>query len=515
MRKIMALILILSMIFACAAFASCGDKNNADGGDKNNDGGNNNNDDKNDSGDSEKDPEDNPGSGKIEPNIPDADYGGHEFTVLLSINGEFSNAGGGMWNDFEAEEDTGDSINDAIYKRNMYVEEKYGVKIKTLEAQASDGMERPAAQKMLKNSIQANDNAYDAALLSGYATCQLASGGFLMDMNNLDPIDLTMPWWDQKANRDLMIKDKMFYTAGDISNVTNYATYAMLFNKQLIQEYALEDPYALVRSGDWTYQKMIEMAVQVSQDLNGDGVYDFEDLYGALVWDDTIMGVVNSIGEKCAIVNNNGEIQLTLNSEKALSIFNTYTDLVFDKTKALLYQRQDWDGSKSTNMFSNDQALFWIQIMELVIRLRAQEINFGVLPYPKYDSNQENYYSTVGSWHSGFICVPIGQEDPVRTATILEALAAESKYTLRPAFYDIALKGKMVRDEESEDMLDIIFDSKLYDLGWLYQIGGYNERIMDLLRTYKSDFISMYEKNLGKAEKDMDKINSAFDEILN
>jgi len=52
-------------------------------------------------------------------------------------------------------------------------------------------------------------------------------------------------------------------------------------------------------------------------------------------------------------------------------------------------------------------------------------------------------------------------------------------------------------------------------LGWLYQIGGYNERIMDLLRSFKGDFISMYEKNLSKAEKDIEKINAAFDEILN
>ena len=511
MRKIIALILILSMIFVCFAFASCGDaKKNAD---NNND--KNNNVQNNDPGDSETEPDAESGSAKILPNIPDADYGGHTFNILLSINGEFSNAGGGMWDDFTAEEETGDTINDAIYKRNVYVEDKYNVKIKVIEAQAADGMERAAAQKQLKTSVQANDNAYDAALLSGYATCQLASGGFLMDMNNMEPLDLTKPWWDQKANRDLMIKNKMFYTAGAISNVTNYATYAMLFNKQLVQEYGLEDPYALVKSGNWTYSKMIEMATQVSGDLNGDGKYDFEDLYGALVWDDTMMGIVNSIGEKCAIVNKNGEIELSLNNERVLSVFNLYTSYVYDKTKALTYQRQDWDGAKSTNMFSNDQALFWIQIMELVVRLRAQEINFGVLPYPKLEASQENYYSTVGSWHSGFICVPIGQADASRTGAVIEALAAESLYTLKPAFYDISLKGKMVRDEESEEMLDLIFDSKIYDLGWLYQIGGYNERIMDQLRSFKSDFASMYDKNEGKAIKDIDKINIAFDEIIN
>jgi hypothetical protein len=113
------------------------------------------------------------------------------------------------------------------------------------------------------------------------------------------------------------------------------------------------------------------------------------------------------------------------------------------------------------------------------------------------------------------MCVPVGQEDLSRTGSILEAMAAESMFTLKPAYYDIALKGKYIRDEDSEDMLDLIFDSKIYDLGWLYQIGGYNEEIMNLYRNRKTDFIFMYEKRETKAFIDIEKINAAFDEILN
>jgi hypothetical protein len=165
-------------------------------------------------------------------------------------------------------------------------------------------------------------------------------------------------------------------------------------------------------------------------------------------------------------------------------------------------------------MFGNNQALFYMQIMELVVRLRAMEIDFGVLPYPKLDASQENYYSTVGSWHSGFICVPIGQEDQSRTGAILEALAAESMYTLLPAYYDIALKGKLVRDEESEEMLDLIFGSKVFDLGWIYQIGNYNEEIMNQLRNNRRDFTSMYERGHGRAERNIERINEAFENIM-
>ena len=502
MKKIISFLLILSVLSVCIFLvSSCGGANKSSGS---------NNDGNGDSSNTEN-PDDvsAPANVKLRPDIPEADYNWYNFRVLISVNGEIA-----ILNDFYAEEETGDVINDAIYNRNAFVEEKYNIKIVDMPMPEGDGMDRPAAQKNIKKAVAAGDNSYDSAMLSGYATAALTQSGTLMDLNGMEHIDLSKPWWDQMANRDLMIKNRMFYTTGALSNVVNRATYAILFNKKMIKDFGLEDPYALVKNNEWTYDKLIEMAAAVTQDLNGDGIIEFEDKLGALVWDDTMMGIINSIGERCAVINSKDEIELTLFNEKTLKVFDKYMDFVLSDN-ALTYQRKDWASVKSDAMFQNDQALFYLQIMELVVRLRAMEIDFGVLPYPKLEKTQENYYSTVGSWHSGFICVPMGQEDPSRTGAILEALAAESMYTLLPAYYDIALKGKYVRDEESEEMLDLIFGSKVFDLGWIYQIGGYNEEIMNQLRNNKKDFASMYDKRESKAFKDIDKINNAFNEILN
>jgi len=494
--KIIMLFLAVSMIFS--AFAGCGDNNAGDSTPAVTSGDNIG------PGDEEE-----PVDVKLLPDVPDADYNGYEFNVLISVNGEIA-----LLNDFRAEEETGDAINDAIFRRNIFVEDKYNIKIVDIEMPAADGMDRPEAMKRVRNSVAAGDNSYDAVMISGYGCASLTQTGHLMDLNAMRPIDLSKPWWDQMANRDLMIKDRMFYTTGAISNVVNRATYAILFNKQMIKDYQLDDPYALVNSGEWTYTKLIEMANQVTQDLNGDGVIGFDDRLGGLVWDDTMMGIINSIGERCAIINSDGVVELTLFNERTLQVFDQYMDFVMSDS-GLTYQRQDWASVQADAMFENNQALFYLQIMELVVRLRAMEIDFGVVPFPKLDTTQQNYFSTVGSWHSGFICVPLGQEDSARTGAILEALAAESMYTLLPAYYDIALKGKYVRDEESEEMLDLIFSSKVFDLGWIYQIGNYNEDIMNQLRNMRKDFVSMYEKGLGRAERNMDKINEAFEEILN
>ena len=97
---------------------------------------------------------------------------------------------------------------------------------------------------------------------------------------------------------------------------------------------------------------------------------------------------------------------------------------------------------------------------------------------------------------------------------VAEALACESKYTVTGAYYDVNLKTKAARDEQSAAMLDIILDTRVYDLGWYYQFGGYNEAVMNLVRlnNKEQEFASMYEKKLKSAQKIVDKVNTAFAE---
>lgn len=438
------------------------------------------------------------------PDLPDKNYGGEDFTFLISGNTENN------WkkNDFFAEDMNGEPINDARYERNMKVQETYGMVIKTVEEYGSE-----AGEKKLKSSIMAADGAFDAAMLGGYACCNLAYNNLLYDLNQLNYIDLENPWWDQKANADLTINGRMFYTTGDISTVDNDCTYSILFNKEVRESYQLNDPYQMVRDGTWTMDVYTEMARSVSQDLNGDGKFDKNDRVGVIIWDDTMMGIVNASGDKCCTVASDGTIELSLYNERVLQMFEKFTSMAYESQYGYTYQRVSYSLDDPVNMFSNQQALFFMQLLDLVTYFRDMKTDFGILPYPKYSESQENYYHTIGSWHSVFLCVPVDVSDPECTGIICEALAAEGYYTITPAYYEKTLVGKFTRDEESGEMLDIILASRVYDLGWYYQIGGYNEGIMNLLRKYNSDFTSMYEKSTAAAQTLIDKINSAFAEI--
>lgn len=435
-------------------------------------------------------------------NVPDSDFEGYTFTIHCSSNSEYSI----IQNDFAAEELTGEAINDAKYNRLIAVGDKLNVNIVTQEA-ASSGSD--AGFNEISRDVTAGTASFDIATACGYATSKLSMNNFLVDIATVPYIDLEAEWWDQVANRDLRVLDQLFYTTGDITVSDNDATYCIMFNKNLINDYAMENPYEMVENGTWTVDKFIEMSSAVSMDLNGDGLFDTNDRYGVLVWDDTMMGVVNCSGEKCATVNAEGLIELTLNTEKTINILDKFLSFAQNKEIVYAYQRANWNDSLLVTMFSGDQALFLTQLIQLVPKMREMDSDFGILPYFKYDEAQEGYYTTIGSWHSVFFCVPNGQTDIERTGIITEVLASES-YDLTEAYYDKTLKGKTTRDEESSAMLDIIFANRVYDLGWYFQFGGYNEGVMNQFRQYKNEFSSMYKTSEKAANKVVQKTNDAF-----
>ncbi len=449
-----------------------------------------------------------PAETRLHDSVPDKDFGGKTFDILTA--GNWNNEWTEIY-DFQAEEENGEPINDAVFKRNLAVEERFNVEIVEINNMGSDKGGTGKGAKFIEKSVMASDYAYDASSMGAYDVSTLSYNNYLLDLASEVPyIDLSQPWWDQKANSDLAMKGKMYYTTGDISTIDNDCTFCLLFNKNLLNTYDMEDPYQLVRDGKWTLDKFIEMASQVSQDLNGDSKYDENDLYGFCIWQDSMMGMVNAAGEKFCTINKDGDLELTLNTERTLDMITRYMTLAYDRTLAYsIYHSTD----SIEAMFANNQVLFYSRYLCIIKKYRDMDTDFGILPYPKFDEAQDAYYHTVAPYGCSFICVPAVVEDVEMTGSVLEAMACESLYTVTPAYYDITLEGKQLRDTESSEMLDIILGSRVFDLGLFYQVGGYNEQIMNLFRNNEKDFTSMCEKFEKKAIRMLDEINEAFSAV--
>ena len=117
-----------------------------------------------------------------------------------------------------------------------------------------------------------------------------------------------------------------------------------------------------------------------------------------------------------------------------------------------------------SEMFADNQLLFFFGTTGDAAWLRTEETNFGILPVPKGSTAQEEYVSYIESW--GAYHVVVAKTTTARDVTdvILEAMGALSMKYLKPAMYDNILKSRATHDTESQEMIDIILAGKKYDL---------------------------------------------------
>ncbi len=492
MKKMLALLLACLML--CPLFAACGKDTPAQSGEMTTA-----------STEATKDPD--------APDLPSPEELGDlsgDFNILVS--GNYAR------NDFAADGTEGTAVQTAIYRRNERIREKYNVNVTNEDVIAFNSATGGGTGfTKLYTEYMSGEVTYDAAQIGTYDVATLAYSGYIEDLNTIEHLDLTKPYWDQKANADLSINGKMYYTTGDITIIDNMVTNAILFNKDMIKSYGLDNPYALVEDGKWTLENFGKMVKQVGDDLNQDGIYDENDRYGLLTWNDAMLAILAAAGEKISTINESGQLELSFYSERVVDLYSEFEDIVFDQAHAYNYQYDNvagagtpsavWDTNR-IKMFDSDQALFYTTLLTTVDKHRNSETDFGILPFPKYDENQADYGHAVSAFHCAFICVPALSASP-RVGVILEELAYEGKQLLTPAYYDQTLIGQYTRDEESADMLDLIFATRVYDVGIYYNIGEYKTQLGALYRT-RSSLSSLYETYLNVANKKIEQINTIF-----
>jgi len=489
-------IIIMSLIITAGLTTACGsaatENNNitsSDGSD--NIGGQNESDDSEEPGKPDKITE-------ILSQLPDVDMKGKPFTFLTC-----DWYGEAVWHitDITVEELTGEALNDAKFNRNIAVESKYNCLIQEVNTPSVND-----ATTLLNRSVKAQDGAYDIFMSRMQQYQNLGAGGTIIDLNNLEYVDFSNPWWDRKSVESLSIANRLFAVCGDITTMDKAATSAIVFNKKLLAEYGLSDPYKIVKDGGWTVDKFMSMSKEISLDLNGDGKMDENDRYGLLYQRDTVLSFFSGGGEMIGRKDENDIPYITLTQESAMNRMLYILESLYDKESCfnVMFLPGDFNIGMD-KMFQSDQGLFmWIRMINIVA-LRSMPTDFGILPIPKTDASQDYYSSDVNSWTGVCLTVPSTNTDYANTGIFFEAYAAESSRTVQPAYYDVLLNGIIARDEESLEMLDLIFKNRTYDIGAIGMYGGLNE-ILYLPMTYDLNVASYVEKRMAKAQKDIDKL---------
>ena len=422
---------------------------------------------------------------RIYADLPEATYDGYTYRIL-SWNGG--------WNterDFAADEENGEPINDSVYSRNLAIEEKYKIII------TSTFQDLNTVYTTIRKTISGGEDAYDLMYVRAIEFATQVTGNNFRDLLSLDYFEWDMPWWDSNVIDSLAVEGRAFGAVSDITTIDKDETCIVYYNKQIASDFNLPDFYDIVASGSWTIDKMVELSAGVSSDLNGNGENDGDDRFAIGSNMVAVTMLLHGGGGRYISRDEDGNPVVAIDDERTVTLCEKILTLMSNPS---FFVNDHADAYVSGDLFRDDRVLFYLYALGAVNNMRNMETDFGIIPMVKYEESQEQYANTVSPHGASLMCVPLTASDTDRTAIIADALAAESYYTLRSAYYDIALKDKYLRDAKSTEMLDLIFASRVFDMGEFYRLGGLSDALMSLCISRKTEVASTLEKNKKAAE---------------
>ncbi len=400
---------------------------------------------------------------------------------------------------------TGEIMNDTLYNRDKWIEEEYNVSIAYLEDKDT--------QSSIRNAVQAGDALCDVVIGS------LADGksglgavvqqGVLYNLLDVPHLQLDKEWWSPLMYENVQYNGKMFFTSGDMAPFSYIGPACVYMNLDLALNYQVDENeiYELVYDGNWTFDELYSRYNGLDNDLNGDGkMHCLDDFYGIVTeynnLTSTLLLVANDV--KLCETDESGKLAIHLNDERTVS--------VIDKM-ANYFQKIENNGDNTLlfdETFKFDRALFAVHYVESTLRrFRDMDSDYVILPMPKYDTDQESYVCYINPWVHAFVSVPLVVEDIERTGFITEVMEYKSVEMVRPAVYDVTLKGKALRNEDSLAMLDIVFDTTYIDFNGIYEFGGLLATVNGAI-FYDKPYASAYAAADAKANAALEKFMEIF-----
>lgn len=411
--------------------------------------------------------------------------------------------------EFEVEEQSGDTVNDAIYFRNTNVEDQLAVDLIFVGTAGNFNNQ--------KNFIQTAFNGINSGgehdIFAGYSMtgATLAVNGYVQDLKELDYLDFDQPWWPNSLVTKATINDRLYFASGDISTNMLHFMYAVFFNKQILANQNLEDPYTLVDNGKWTYTKMFEMASNLYNDINGDGGRDIDDAYGfstaSIHYDAFFAAAGLSTVEKAS--DGTLIISPTFNSEKTITLVEDIC--------AFMWEGQDGYHGSTGEIFAKENTLFTLDRSYMGL-LRRDEISFeyGIVPTPKFDEAQEEYITCLAFPYTMYSVSTAAQHTEAAAAS-LESLASQGYKLVTPALFEITMKLKYSSDNEASRMYDIIREGVVIDIGRIFTTELQNYTYSTFRNACANNgaraWASAYKVTDRQMSKLLDNINKAFAEL--
>ena len=363
--------------------------------------------------------------------------------------------------EFEVEEQTGNVIENAIYTRNANTEDRLGVDLEFTVIKGNSAAFKDYCNEVSK-SVNAGDGSYDAI------GCYLRSAGvmtlqhLLIDLLEVDHLDFEKPWWSDTLLELNTINNRLYFISGDIASTLLYQMMFMIYNNDLGEEFHLTNPQQIALDGKWTQELLLQMSTGIYADLDNNGKKTEADRYGLFSTAHPNLDIFY-MGADMSYVEPNADGDLVLSpdvlSEKSLSIIDRLNNI---------YQNSNdgyFAGSAASGaVYAQGNSLFYnITGQTLSQSLRSSDMNYSILPAPKYDEQQEKYRTAVAFTHTMY-CISIDAKNPAMSGAVLECMASEAYRNVTPALFETAFKYQYSNSQLDADMFEIVRDNVVFDI---------------------------------------------------
>ena len=398
-------------------------------------------------------------------------------------------------------------LTEAVTERNNLVSEKLGIDVKAVPVDD--------VNTTLRQEILAPTGEFDIAMpfLSNCAT--LAQEGSFYDLRDFEEqgiIDLSAPWYDQNANESLSIQNRIYFTVSDMSIMQKINSFAMTYNPDLLStKYPDLDMLQLVADGEWTFDKLYEIGRAFSGDLNGDGTLDHTDNWGLVSGYNDVVHFYIASGEKLCTKDENDNPILAIGSDSSISVSQKILSTLQSNNWVSFAQDLTAQGvadiwNTSLAIFGEGRAPFRVSVFSAIKKLRAYDIDYGIVPMPMVEESQDSYYTNCAALYAYGVVVPnfLSEDDAKFAAYMIDVLSAGGKQYIATAYYDQILKNKDALDVE---VLDMIFENIVYDVGIVYGFEGLGNIHTTLMTNKSTDIVSQLDTI-------RDAVNAKIEEVI-
>ena len=353
------------------------------------------------------------------------------------------------------------AVDEALYNRMQEIETRFNL---TLHMTYEDGNWSNRATFIQKLEVaETAGTPFDLVSQYSHAAGEAAVKQLYVDLNRVDYVNFEKPWWPEKINETATIGQKLYFATGDITPTLIRNVHCMYINLSIFDAYEISKLYdnrtiyEIVKDGDWTLETMEEMALDKVDTANG--------VYGITFTNPVALDAFY-FGAGFRMVNNENGV-LELSSDLVSSRMIDYYDKL-----ASIYHNDNVKNEETDKLtlFSANKSFVHSATVADAQRYTEKAVEFALLPMPKLDTAQTEYYTVANYWVSMF-AIPVHATNQSMSGMVLEALASVGYRAIKDIVYFNLFQARFMAVKEKAEMLDLVTASVVFDSGRTFSTG--------------------------------------------